>query len=146
LLLGAIILLCACFQQVGNEKTWKHWRWYVQSATISTSTESSGPPKLGNARGIAPAHRHGHQNGQQRWHILLSLFCLLLPRQPLGQYGASSCPMAASSGIQSSPGHAALGDAHCIAQVHLEGLQNGLQRKYISMSLSIFSSTITVAK
>jgi hypothetical protein len=35
----------------------------------------------------------------------------------LGQYGASSCPMPASSGFQSSPEHTALGHAVCIAAI-----------------------------
>jgi hypothetical protein len=40
------------------------------------------------------------QNGQQSWSIFSLLFCLLLPWRPPGQYGASSCPMAASSGFR----------------------------------------------
>ena len=50
------------------------------------------------------------------------LFSLLLPWQPLGQYGASSCPMAAFSGFRCNPGHATLDDvlrippAHCVYQ------------------------------
>jgi hypothetical protein len=48
-------------------------------------------------------------------HFLLLLFCLLLPLRPLGGYAASSRPMAASSGFRSSPGHAALEDAICVA-------------------------------
>jgi len=31
--------------------------------------ESPGPHPLGNARGIAPLHRHGYQNGQ-RWRYI----------------------------------------------------------------------------
>ncbi len=50
-----------------------------------------------------------------------SLFCLLLPWQPSGQYGASSCLMVASSGFQGSPGHAASGNAVCIAPMPLHG-------------------------
>ncbi len=91
-------------------------------------------------------HRHGHQNGQQSWSIFLSSFCLLLLWRPLGQYRASSHPMAASSSLRSSPGHAALGNAICIAPAHVEGLQNGLQWRCILMSSSILSSIITVAK
>jgi hypothetical protein len=70
---------------------------------------------------------------------------LLSPWWPLGQYGASSHLMAASRGFQCSAGHAAFGNAHRIAPVHLQGLQNGSQLRYIFMSLSILSSTITVA-
>jgi hypothetical protein len=42
----------------------------------------------------------------------------MLPWWTLGQYGASSCPMPASSGFWSSPGHGALSDAICIAPAH----------------------------
>jgi hypothetical protein len=52
--------------------------------------------------------------------------CLLSPWRPPGRYGASSRPMAASSGFRGSPGHAALGDAALIASTpphrHLNGL------------------------
>jgi hypothetical protein len=54
--------------------------------------------------------------------------------------------MAASSGFQSSSGHAALGNAICIAPVHRHGHQNGQQQRIILMPLLILSSTITVAK
>ena len=38
--------------------------------------ESHEPPPLGDARGIVPAHRDGHQNGQQSGHIFhLCFFC-----------------------------------------------------------------------
>ncbi len=69
-----------------------------------------------------------------------------LPWRPLGQYVASSCPMAASSGFQSSLGHAALGNNICIAPVHCRGHQNGRQTRCICSSLLILSSAITVAK
>jgi hypothetical protein len=72
--------------------------------------------------------------------------CLLLPWWLMGQYGASSCPMAAFSGFQSSPGHAALGNAVCIASKHLHGHQNGLQLKCIRFSLPLFLLAIIVAK
>jgi hypothetical protein len=62
--------------------------------------------------------------------FLLS-FCLLLPGRPLGRYGASSRLMAASSGFRSSPGHAALGNAICIAPVHHCGHQNGRRMRFI---------------
>jgi hypothetical protein len=54
--------------------------------------------------------------------------------------------MAASSGFPGSPGHAALGDAACIATAHHHGHQNGQQWRNILMSLLILSSTITIAK
>ncbi len=67
--------------------------------------------------------------------FLLLLLCLLLPWHLLGQYGASSCPMAVSSGFRSSPGHAALGDAICIAPAHCCGHQNGRRMSCICLSL-----------
>ncbi len=60
--------------------------------------------------------------------------CLLMPWRPLGQY--SSCPMAASSGFRSSPGHAALGNAICITPAHCCGHQNSRQMRCIRSSLS----------
>ena len=33
--------------------------------------ESREPPPLGNALGIVPSHRHGHQNGQQSGYMLI---------------------------------------------------------------------------
>jgi hypothetical protein len=49
------------------------------------------------------------------------LLFAVAPWWPLGQYGASSCPMAASSGFRSSPGHAALGNVLCIAPADRHG-------------------------
>ncbi len=74
------------------------------------------------------------------------LFHLLLPWQPLGQYRASSCLMAASSGFRSSPGHAALGNVLCIAPVDRHGHQNGQRQRNMLMPLLISSSTIDIAK
>jgi hypothetical protein len=62
-------------------------------------------------------------------------FHLLLSWQPLGQYGASSCSMVATSGLQGSPGHVTLGDAACIALTHRHGHQNGQQRRCICLSM-----------
>jgi hypothetical protein len=66
--------------------------------------------------------------------FFLSSFCLLLPWRPLGRYGASSCPMAASSGFWSSPGHTALGDAIYITLAHRCGHQNGRRMRCICLS------------
>jgi hypothetical protein len=54
-----------------------------------------------------------------------SSFHLLLLWRLLGQYGASSRPMVASSGFPGSPGHAVLGDAVCIALAHRCGHRSG---------------------
>jgi hypothetical protein len=93
---------------------------------------------LDNVHGIVLAHRCGHQNGHQSWVHFFSLCCLLLPWQPLGQYGVSSCLMAASSGFLSSPGHAALNNSVCIAMAHRYGHQNGQQWRNILMPSSQF--------
>ena len=39
-------------------------------AAFSGFYESHKPPPSGDARGIVPAHRDGHRNGQQSGHIL----------------------------------------------------------------------------
>jgi hypothetical protein len=104
------------------------------------------PPLLGNKHGIVPAHRRGHQNGQSFWYIFSLSFCLLLPRQLLGQYRASSHPMSASSGFWSSPGHAALGDVLPIAPADRHGHQNDQWWRNMLMPSLILSSKITVAK
>jgi hypothetical protein len=62
------------------------------------------------------------------------MFVCLLPWWPLGQYRASSRPMPASSGFRSSPGHAASGNAVCIAPAHRRGHQNGRQMRCICSS------------
>jgi hypothetical protein len=46
-------------------------------AASSGFYQSPGPPTLGNACGIIPAHRCSHQNGQQSWSIFLTSFCFL---------------------------------------------------------------------
>ncbi len=100
----------------------------------------------GDVRGYVPVHCHGHQNGHLCTCVCWLLFVCLLPWQPLGQYGASSCPMPASSGFHSSLGHLASGDVICITPAHLQGLQNWPQRRCILMSLLMLSSTISLAK
>jgi len=60
--------------------------------------ESHEPPPSGDARGIAPAHRDGHRNDQQRG-FMLHRRRLLSPWRPPRQYGASSRPMVAFSGF-----------------------------------------------
>jgi hypothetical protein len=54
--------------------------------------------------------------------------------------------VAATSGFQSSHGHAALGDVLCIAPADRHGHQNGQQWRNMLMPLLILSSTITIAK
>jgi hypothetical protein len=54
--------------------------------------------------------------------------------------------MAASSGFRSSPGHAALGDAACIASTPPHGHQNGLRRRCIRSSPPPFLLGVIIAK
>ncbi len=108
--------------------------------------ESPKSPPSGNVHSNVPVHCHGHQFGHLYRVICWLLFVCLLPWQPLGQYGASSCPMPAFSGFRSSPGHATSGNAVCIAPAHPQGLRNGPQRRCICSSSLISLLTITVAK
>ena len=87
--------------------------------------ESPGPPPSGDAHGSTTASRWPLKQ-PSKWVHITSLYCLLSPWRPPGRYGVSSRPMAASSGFQSSPGHAALGDAAFIASTPPHGHQNGL--------------------
>ncbi len=86
---------------------------------------------------IVPAHCRGHQNGHFFWCICWLLFVCLLPWRPLGQYGVSRRPMAASSGFWSSPGHAASGNALHIALADRRGHWNWRQTRYIWSSLTM---------
>jgi len=58
---------------------------------------------------------------------------LLSPWWPLGQYEASSHPMAAFSGFYESPGPSPLGNAHGIAPSNCHGYRNGQWRKHICL-------------
>ena len=48
-------------------------------ATFSGFYASHESPPSGDVCGIVPAHRHGHQNGQQSGHILHPLFVCCPP-------------------------------------------------------------------
>ncbi len=54
--------------------------------------------------------------------------------------------MPASSGFQSSPGHAALGDVLCIAPADRYGHRNGQRQWNMFIPLLIVSLTISIAK
>ena len=54
--------------------------------------------------------------------------------------------MTASSGFGSSPGHAASGDAACIASSPPHGHQNGLRRRLFCLSPPPFQPDIIVTK
>ncbi len=121
LLWGILTSPWAFFQRVDDEKTPKKRRFFVSLPSIGCNThpmavfsgilQSPKSPPLGNVCGTVLAHRHGHQFGHLFRCICWLLFVCLLPWRPLGQYGASSCPMPASSGFRSSLGHTTSGDA-----------------------------------
>ncbi len=144
------------FLQVDNEKTQKKMAYVWPIATIGCNTrpmaassgfyQSPGPPPLGDAHGIVPAHCRGHQNGQKSWPIFSLLFCLLSPWQPLRQYVESSCPMVVSSGFRGSPGHGALGNAVCIPPMPSHGHQNIPWWRCIRFSPPPFLLAIIIAK
>ncbi len=156
LLSGTLTSPRAPFQQVDNEKTRKKQHFFVSLSSIGRNTcpmvvfsgilQSPKPPPLGDVPGTKLAHRHGHQVGHLFRCVYWLLYVCLLPWWPLGQYITSSCLMPSSSGFQSSRGHAALGDAVCIAPAHHRGHRNGRRMRCICSSSSILSSTITVAK
>ncbi len=127
------------------KKLGKNRRFFVSLPSIGHNTrpmvvfsgilQSPKPPPSGDVHGTVPAHRHGHQFGHLFRCICWLLFVCLLPWRPLGQYGASSCPIPASSGFRSSPGHTTSGNAVCIAPAHRRGHQNGRRTRCIRSSL-----------
>ena len=130
----------ALFQQFDDEiYPWNRGK-HVQLMPIGASAcpmvvfsgiyESHWPPPLGNARGIIPAHRHGHQNGQQSGHILhLHFVCCHLggrrgdTEQVVARWRHLVAFMKALDLL-----HWSLGDERGIAPSHRHGYQNGLQR------------------
>ena len=97
--------------------------------TFSGVYESHKSPPWGVARVIVPPHCDGHQNGHQKGYILHRCFVCCQPGwRPPRQYRTSSRPMAASSGFRCSPGHAASGDAACIASTPPHGHQMSSDR------------------
>ncbi len=80
-------------------KNTKKQRWYVRWLLLAAILVRWRQPVASNMaldllHWVMPAVsyrriRHSHQNGQQSWCIFSSLFCLLSPRQPLGQYRES---------------------------------------------------------
>jgi hypothetical protein len=117
-------------------------------AVFSGLYESPGPPPSVDARGIVPPHRDDYRNGHQSGYMIHRCFVCCRPggRQPPRRYGASSRPMAASSGFWCSPGHAASGDAACIASKPHHGHQHGPQRMGISLPPPPIPLGIIVAK
>jgi hypothetical protein len=108
---------------------WKPWTSSIGRYTRYSTTASRWPSKW-----------------PSKWVHNTSLFCLLSPWWPPRRYGASSRLMAASSGFQCSPRHAALGDAACIASTPHHGHQNGLQRTGICSLLPPILLGIIIAK
>ena len=114
-------------------------------AAFSGFYESPGPPPSGDAHGSTTASGWPLKR-PSKWVHITSLYCLLSPWRLPGRYGVSSCPMAASSGFRSSPGHAALGDAAWTASMPLHRHRNGLQRRCIHSSPPAFLLGIIIAK
>ena len=49
---------------------WLYWSECLSEVVFSGFYESHEPPPSGDVRGIAPAHCHGHRNGQQSGYML----------------------------------------------------------------------------
>jgi hypothetical protein len=82
-------------------------------------------------------------NFPEKWVHFASLLCWLSPWRPPGRYGASSCPMTASSGFRWSPGHAASGNSLCIALAQRCAHQNGPWRRCICSPPPSISIAVT---
>ena len=91
-------------------------------AAFSDFYESHEPPPSGDACSIVPAHRNGHQNGQQSGHMLHLCF-VCCPRGDTEQV----VPITAFSGFYESPEPPSLGDVCGIAPPHCHGYRNGLR-------------------
>ena len=124
-----------------------NWCWRVRLGNIRASArlmaafsgfyEIHDPPPLGNACDRVPCIAVAIKTAIKVGTCYI-FFCLLSPWWPLGQYGVSSRRMVATSGFWCSPGHAALGDAACIASTPHHGHRNGLRWRCIRSSLLIF--------
>ncbi len=142
------------FQQFDNEIYPQNMGRHVRLMPIGVSAhpmaafsgfyESHEPPPLGYERSIVSAHRHGHRTASKvdTFYIVV---LLLSPWRPSGRYGASSRPMAASSGFRRSPGHAESGDALRIASMRLHGHRNGPRWRYICSPLLHFLIAVIIA-
>ena len=107
--------------------------------------ESHEPPPTGNLW-YSTAASQWPLKQPAKWVHFASLFCWLSPCQPQGKYGASSCPMAASSGFQWSPGHAALGYVLYIAPAHCHVHRNGPQWRCIPLPPPPILIAVIIAK
>ncbi len=86
---GALASTCNFFVQVGDENTQEKLAYAWPIACIGRNScpmvassgfyQSPGPPLLGDACGIVPAHRRGHQNGQESWSIFCCCFVCCCP-------------------------------------------------------------------
>ena len=72
-------------------------------AAFSGFYESHEPPPSGDARGIVPAHRDGHRNGQQSGHILHLCFVCCRPSGRCGNteqvVAKWQCPVASGEAL-----------------------------------------------
>ncbi len=121
------------------------WWWRLVALWLWKPRSSS----IGRCARYSTAASQWPSKQPAKWIHVASLLCWLLsPWRPPGQYGASSCPMAASSGFWWSPGHghAASGDALRIAPVHCHGHRNGPRRRCIHSPQPPISIAVIIAK
>ena len=115
-------------------------------AAFSGFYESPGPPPSGDARGIVPPHHDGHWNGHQSGCILhLCIVCC----RPGGRLGDMEWVVAqwrhpVASGVALDMLHWVM--LHVSLQKPPHGHWNGVQRRHICLSLSIFCMTLLIAK
>ncbi len=86
---GALASTCNLSPRVDDDKTNKKLAYVCPMASIGCNTfpmaassgfyQSLGPPQLGDACGIIPAHRCGHQHSHQRWPIFCHRFVCCCP-------------------------------------------------------------------
>ena len=110
---------------------WCHWRKCSPNGVIQWLLEKPWTSSIGQC----VWYLNGTPPWPSKWPAKLvhlsSMFCLLSPWRPPGQYGVSSCPMAVSSGFQCSHGHATLGDVVYITPLHRHGYQNDPRQMHI---------------
>ncbi len=149
LLLGAILVVLWPFWQFDDEKHQKNsvgmsnwWflepvlaRWWHPVASSEALDPFHWAMRAVLYRCIAMAIETASKVG-----VLFD--CCFVDSCPGGRWGDTE----RVGTLRSSPGHAALGNAVCIAPAHCRGYQNSWRTRCIRSSLSILSSTMTVAK
>ena len=117
-------------------------RWRQPVASVVAPNLLYQVMRLVSYQRIAMAIKTTREYGNFCWLML----CLLWPWQPLGQYGASRRPMAASSGFRYCPWHPPGGNALGIALSYCHGYRNCQQWRYICSSLPPLLFDQSVAK